>query len=212
MVKKPTMRDARKLSRSMSVEQFDNGYWFATELKAFAKSIGIESPGKLRKDELEAAIKRFLREGSLKSTVRRSLSRKGIKDVERGLRPGLLVVLYTNDKATKDFLEREAKKLSPDYRRRSGARYRINRWREEQLTKGNRITYAGLVAEYVRLSRPEVRYAKVPSGRYINFLSEFLAKESDATYARARSAWKSLQTLDAPKNYRAWKEWSAQAR
>ena len=203
------MHKTRKLSRSMSVEQFDNGYWFATEVKAFAKSIGIQAAHKLRKDELEDSIRRFLRTGKHENKVRRNLSRQGIKDVDRGLRLGLPVVLYTNDKETKDFLEREAKKVSPEYRRRSGARYRINRWREEQLTRGERITYADLVAEYVRLSAPEVRYAKVPTGRYINFLSEFLAHEKGATHARARSAWKRLKTLDAPKTYGAWKKRNA---
>jgi hypothetical protein len=202
------MQKSRNLSPSMSVRQFENGYWFATELKAFAKSVGIKSSSKLRKDELEVAIQRFLRTGKHGSRVRRNLSREGIKDVDRGLRPGLPVVLYTNDKATKDFLEREAKKLSPDYRRRSGARYRINRWREEQLTKGRRITYADLVAEYVRLSRPDVRYSRTEPTRYINFLSEFLEKENGASHARARSAWKRVKTLDAPKTYRAWKKWS----
>ncbi len=203
------MRKFRKLSLSMSVEQFDHGYWFATELKAFAKSIGILHAGNLRKDELETAIRSFLRTGKLARPVRRNLSRKGIKDVDRGLRPGLRVVLYTNDKTTKDFLEREAKKLSRDYRRRSGARYRINRWREENLTKGARITYADLVAEYVRLSRSDVRYARIGPTRYINFLGEFLEKEKFATHARARVAWKRLKSFDAPKSYRAWKKWSA---
>ena len=45
-----------KLSTSMSLNQFDNGYWYATELKWFAETIGIPAASKLRKDELEKAI------------------------------------------------------------------------------------------------------------------------------------------------------------
>jgi len=40
----------------MTATQFDNGYWYATELKDFAERIGIPSASKLRKDELETAI------------------------------------------------------------------------------------------------------------------------------------------------------------
>jgi hypothetical protein len=61
----------------------------------------------------------------------RRLSTPGIRDVERGLRLDRPVVVYTNDRETKDFLEREARKLDPHVKRKSGARYRLNRCREE---------------------------------------------------------------------------------
>ena len=126
------MKRKTKLSTSMTSTQFDNGYWYATELKDFAERIGIPSASKLRKDELEKAIKVFLRTGRIESPTRRSLSTSGVRDVERGLSLDLRVVVYTNDKETKDFLEREALRLAPGLKRKSGARYRLNRWREDQ--------------------------------------------------------------------------------
>src|SRR5258708_24213638 len=61
-------RSSRKqLSRSMSLTEFDNGYWYAAELKEFAKEIGIAHAGSLRKDELELAIKLFLKTGTIRS-------------------------------------------------------------------------------------------------------------------------------------------------
>ena len=45
-----------KLTKSMTRTQFENGYWFALELKEFAEKIGIPAANKLRKDELEKAI------------------------------------------------------------------------------------------------------------------------------------------------------------
>jgi hypothetical protein len=39
----------------MTVTEFENGYWYATELKRFAESIAVPSANKLRKDELEKA-------------------------------------------------------------------------------------------------------------------------------------------------------------
>jgi hypothetical protein len=97
----------------MTVTQFDNGYWYATQLKEFAKGIGIPSANHLRKDELEQAIKLFLQTGKIESLTKRSLSTRGAKDVERGLSLDLPVVVYTNDKTTNDFLEKEAQKLAP---------------------------------------------------------------------------------------------------
>ena len=188
----------------MTLAQFDNGYWYATELKEFAETIGIPSASKLRKDELEKAIKLFLETGKIKSPTRRSLSTSGTKDVERGLSLDLPVVVYTNDKETKDFLEREAQKLAPGLKRKSGVRYRLNRWREEQLIKGVKLTYGDLVKEYVRLNQTREPFAQIPHGRYINFMSDFLAAEKGATREQAIRAWEKLKTLDIPKNYRSW--------
>jgi SAP domain-containing new25 len=50
----------RKLSVGMTLRAFDNGYWYATELRAFALKMEIPFASKLRKDQLEAAIKDLL--------------------------------------------------------------------------------------------------------------------------------------------------------
>ena len=195
---------------SMTWAQFDNGYWYTTELKEFAKTIGIPSASKLRKDELEKAIKLFLETGKIKSPIKRSLSTSGTKDVERGLSLDLPVVLYTNDKETKAFLEREAQRFAPGLKRKSGVRYRLNRWREERLIMGVKLTYGGLVKEYVRLNQTKGPFAQIPHGRYINFMSDFLAAEKGASKEQAIRAWRKLKTLDVPKNYRSWVESQSQ--
>ena len=201
-----------RLSASMTVAQFDNGYWYATELKEFAERIGIPSANKLRKDELERAIKLFLRTGKIKSPTRRRLSNSGKKDVERGLRLDLPVVVYTNDKETKEFLERESQKLVPGLKRKSGARYRLNRWREDQLAKGVKLTYGALVEEYVRLNQTAKPFVHIPHGRYVNFVADFLAAEKGATRDQAIREWKKLKTLDVPKDYRSWTRYHAAKR
>ena len=193
-----------KLSASMSPADFDNGYWYATELKAFATSLGVPSASKLRKDELERAIKSYLQHGKFSSSPKRSLAPTTVRDTDRPLRLQRRVVGYVNNVETKSFLEREARKLSPDYRRRSGARYRLNRWREEQLANGVPITYRDLVREYVRLSQPDERFDRIPHGRYINFVSDYLSANPGATTGQAAKAWAELKTLDIPKTYRAW--------
>lgn len=188
----------------MTLTQFNNGYWYATELKEFAETIGIPYASKLRKDELEMAIKHFLQTRKVESPTKRDLSTRRIKDTERGLSLNLPVAVYTNDKETKSFLEREAQKLAPGLKRKSGARYRLNRWREEQLINDLKTTYGDLVKEYVRLCQSEGPFPQVPTGRYINFMSDFLASEKGATREQAIQAWKHLKTLDAPKTYRSW--------
>ena len=110
-----------KLSTGMTLRQFDHGYWYATEIKRFARSLGVPAAHRLRKDELEKVIRHFLIHGQVTSPTKRDLSRSGIKDVDRGLRLDRRVTLYTNDRETKAFLEREARKLDPTFRRRSGS-------------------------------------------------------------------------------------------
>jgi hypothetical protein len=192
----------------MTEEQFDNGYWYATDIKAFADEIGIPSASKLRKDELEELIKHFLRTGKLKTPRRKNLTRSGVRDIDKGLNLKLLVHSYTSNRETKDFIVKEALKIDPNLKRKSGARYRLNRWREEQLEKGNRITYEDLVRQYVRLNQLEGSFPQAQSGRYINFLSDFLAGEENSTREQALNAWHRLKKLNIPKNYRAWKQYN----
>jgi hypothetical protein len=198
------LKPQTKLSTSMTQDQFDNGYWYATELKKFAKTIGIPFASRSRKDELEKAIKVFLEAGKIESPTKRSLCASGAKDVEQGLSLSLPVTVYTNDKETKDFLEREAQKLIPGLKRKSGVRYRFNRWREEQLLNGVKLSYGDLVNEYVRLNLIKEPFAQIPIDCYINFMSDFLAAERGATREQALRAWKKLKKLDVPKNYRSW--------
>jgi hypothetical protein len=188
----------------MSVTQFDHGYWYATELKGFAKALGIPSAGKLRKDELERAIRIFLLTGAIVRTPTRKLSAPRKRDVDLGLHLDLPVVGYINDAETKHFLEAEAQKLAPGLKRRSGVRYRLNRWREAQILKGARITYGDLVKEYVRLNQSTERFAQIPHGRYINFMSDFLAAQTGAAKEQAIKAWSVLKSMDVPKTYAAW--------
>ena len=198
------MKPRTKLSTAMTVTQFDHGYWYAIEIKEFAKTIGIPSANKLRKDELGKAIKLFLETGKIKIPTKRHLSTPGTNDVERGLSLNLPVVAFTNDEETKDFLERESQKLVPGLKRKSGTRYRFNRWREEQLAKGVKLTYRDLVEEYVRLNQTKEPFAQIPIDCYINFVSDFLAAEKGATREQAMKAWEKLKALDVPKNYRSW--------
>src|SRR4051812_2116681 len=100
-----------KLSKSMTVVQFENGYWYATELKKFAELVGIPSANKLRKDELEKAIVTFLKTGKTKLATQRNLKKTGVKDSEKGLSLELPILNYTNNKETKAFIEQEARNL-----------------------------------------------------------------------------------------------------
>jgi hypothetical protein len=198
-------RNKTRLSKSMTEKQFDNGYWYAIEIKTFADEIGVSFASRLRKDEIEAIIKHYLRAGRVRNANRKNLSQSGVRDTEKGLTPVLPIVRYTNDKETKDFIVREALKIVPNLKRKSGARYRLNRWREERMNRGVEITYQDLIEQYVRLNQVEGSFPHVPSGRYINFLSDFLAGEKNATREQGIRAWKQLKKADIPKTYRAWK-------
>jgi SAP domain-containing new25 len=187
----------------MTLREFENGYWYLDDLKDFARQIGIPKAGRLRKDEIERAIVTFLRTGALNLPTKRALRKTGVKDLERGLSLNLRIEHYTSNRETKDFIIREARKVAPDVREKSGVWYRLNRWREEQITNGNRPTYGDLVRQYVALNRME-RFDKIPQDRYINFFAEFLAAEKKSTRADAIAAWAALKTMDIPKNYASW--------
>ncbi|MEO8096607.1 MAG: hypothetical protein ABI811_02820 [Acidobacteriota bacterium] len=190
----------------MTLTEFRDGYWYAAELKAFATEIGVPHASKLRKDELEAVILSFLASGKLVQPRRSFRPAAVVKDVERGLRLKLSVLVYTNDAETKEFLERESRRLSPGHKQRSGSRYRLNRWREQQIAAGVKITYGDLVREYVRLNRRDVAHERAPQVCYVNFLTDFFTAEKKAVRADGLRAWAEVKKLDGPKTYQAWKK------
>ena len=187
----------------MTLREFENGYWYLDQLKDFAKRIGVPAAKKLRKDELEKAIVTFLRTGTAALPTKRSLLRTGVKDLERGLRLKLRIENYTSNRETKDFIIEQAHLMAPDVREKSGVWYRLNRWREEQITGGKHPTYGDLVRQYVVLNK-RPRFDRVPHDRYINFVADFLAAEHEATRAEAIAAWRELKELDVPKNFLSW--------
>ena len=188
----------------MTEAEFDNGYWYAVELKKFAETVGVGTASRLRKDELERAIKHFLRNREIETFVDRGLTKMGPRDVDVGLRLDLPVVHYTSNRQTKDFIEQEAAKLEPAFRRKSGTRYLLNRWREDQLRQGHRITYGDLIRQAIELNRTKDGPLRIEHARYINFISDFMKANEPARMREAIAAWNALKKLDAPKTYQAW--------
>jgi ribosome modulation factor len=197
----------RKLSLNMSQEEFDNGYWYADELKEFVRMIGIPHTSKLRKDEIEKSIKHYLSTKEVVVPTKRKLKETEIRDEQIGLSLDLPVKNYTNDKITKQFIVDEAKKMCPGFKEKSGTKYWLNRWRENQLTKNNKITYGDLVKEFIELNKPETKLEQIVIARYNIFVSEYLKNEKNATRENAIKQWKELKKLDIPKPYIAWKEY-----
>ncbi len=191
------------LSPTMTLREFENGYWYLDQLKQFAERIGVPAAKKLRKDEIETAIVIFLRTGKAALPTKRSLRKTGVKDVERGLHLKLRIENYTSNRETKDFIIEQARMMAPDVREKSGVWYRLNRWREEQITSGKRPTYGDLVQRYVALNKMQ-RFDRIPYRCYINFVADFLEADARATRAEAIAAWAELKKLDVPKDYASW--------
>jgi SAP domain-containing new25 len=187
----------------MTVREFENGYWYLEDLKSFAIQVGVPAAKRLRKDELERAIIAFLRTGKATLPTKRALRKTGVKDLERGLSLDLSIQHYTSNRVTKNFIVQQARIIAPEVREKSGVWYRLNRWRESQITKGKRPTYGDLVRQYIALNKLN-KFEKVPHGRYINFLAEFLKAKKGASREEAIAAWAELKELDAPKTYSSW--------
>jgi hypothetical protein len=201
---------AKDLSPTMTPSEFANGYWYTTEVREFAVGLGIAGAKKLRKDELERAIADYLRTGTAASPTKRALSRTGVRDVERGLSLELPIAHYVSNRTTKAFIIEQARLLAPEVREKSGVWYRLNRWREEQVTDGKKPTYGDLVQQYIALNQMP-RFDRVPHGRYINFVADFL-KAKAGTRSEAIEAWEGLKQMDAPKDYASWLKAKAKAK
>ena len=194
---------ANALAPTMTVRDFENGYWYREQLKDFAGRIGIPAATKLRKDELEKAIVVFLRTDNAALPTKRLLRRTGLRDLERGLHLKLRIENYTSNRQTKDFIIEQGRRMAPDVRQKSGVWYRLNRWREEQITSGARPTYGDLVRQYIALNTMQ-RLERIPIRCYCNFVADFFAANKKATRAEVIAAWHELKKLEVPKDYASW--------
>ena len=188
----------------MTLRAFDNGYWYAAELREFAINVRIPFASKLRKDQLETAIRDLLFTDGAKVEMISITPKQGPRDVDRGLHLDLPVIHYTSNKETKLFIEREAAKIQPGFNRASGTRYLLNRWREEQIASGCRITYRDLVLQAIALNESKRGPLRVEHGRYINFISDYMADNNGGAHDDAVRAWHEVKAMDAPKTYAAW--------
>jgi hypothetical protein len=193
----------RALAKGMSLQAFDNGYWYATDLIEFGKKIGLPAANRMRKNELESAIRSYLATGRLPKTTSSKPLKKGIKDLDKGLALDLPIANYTSNKVTKGFIRREAERKNPEIEEKSGVWYRLNRWREAHVAKRT-VTYGELIDQYIALNSLE-RFEQIPQVRYVYFLADFFAAEKHASRSDALAAWKQLKKMDVPKTYKAWR-------
>jgi hypothetical protein len=61
-----------------------------------------------------------------------------------------------------------------------------------------------LVDQYIELNSLE-RFERIPHGRYINFLADYLTAERSASRKAALAAWKKLKKMDMPKTCESWR-------
>jgi SAP domain-containing new25 len=192
------------LSKRMSLQAFENGYWYATDLVEFGKKLGLPAAHRMRKNELESAIKAYLTTGRLPKTTPSKPLKKGVRDLGRGLRLDLPIANYTSNRETKDFIVRAAQRKRPGLKAKSGVWYRLNRWREANVANGS-VTYGDLVEQFISLNSVD-RFERIPhEGYYIHFLADYFAAEKDASRKDALAAWKNLKNMNVPKTYKSWR-------
>lgn len=196
----------RRLYNNMSVEEFEKGYFYAAELKAFAKKLGIDV-GTLRKNEVESHIKTHL-SSNRDAPLPKSVSNRKTNGNRDRLLPDSYIVNYVSDKKTKAFLMQEVSKRDPDVKNKSGQWYWLNDWRKEQIRSNRKITYLALIDRLYELMTNEGRLPRIPSTRFNNFITDFLADpENDgATRQKALGEWERLKKMPVQKNYQEYKK------
>ena len=187
----------------MTIKEFENKYWYISELKALAKSLEIPFDSKTRKDQLEDMIIQFLEIGTVNKKNSFRIKNRNI-DI---LNNHSYVKNFRNKKETWEFINSEMDKRVPGLKPKSGAKYWLNRWIENKLSNGEKITYNDVIGEYIRLNKTEEKLPQIPSCKFNNFISDYLANEKRATREDALEAWNKLKIMKAKKDYITWKNY-----
>ena len=192
-----------KLRASMSVEEFDNSYFYAADLKVFARQLGIAA-GRRRKLELEELIRGFLRTGRVPPA--RPLPDRRAGEGRDRLGAETIVRNYVDDRKTKAFLRGLVHARAPSLKDKSGQWYWLNDWRRAQIQAGRPITYADLGNRLLALARSEGRLPRIPAARFNNFVTDFKADPANRgkSQADAVAAWECIKAVPGPKTYDAY--------
>lgn len=184
----------------MSVADFDDGYFYATELRRFARRLGI-TVGNLRKHEVEGLIREFLATGRV--PAHKPVPSRRSRAVRDELVAQTVVVNYVDDRATKDFLRECVHVASPNLKDKSGQWYWLNDWRRAQQQMGARFTYADLAERLRDLMRTDGRLPQIPSARLNNFITDYRADAVNSKVARDQviEAWEWLKRQPGPNTY-----------
>ncbi|EMB42494.1 hypothetical protein E4N99_07995 [Treponema denticola] len=186
----------------MTIKEFENKYWYMSELKALAKSLEIPFDSRTRKDQLEDMIIQFLEIGTVNKKNSFRIKNRNI-DI---LNNHSYVKNFRNKKETWEFINSEMDKRVSGLKPKSGAKYWLNRWIENKLSNGEKITYNDVVCEYIRLNKTEEKLPQIPSCKFNNFISDYLANEKNATRKDALEAWTMLKDMNVKKDYITWKK------
>ena len=186
----------------MTIKEFENKYWYMSELKAFAKSLAIPFDLKIRKDQLEQMIIQFLETGTV-NKKHDSCSKSRNMDI---LNNCSYVENFSNKKETWEFIHSEMNSRVPGLKPKSGAKYWLNRWIENKLSHGEKITYNDVICEYIRLNKTEAKLPQIPSCKFNNFISDYLTNEKNATREDALAEWDKLKNMKVKKDYITWKK------
>ena len=183
-------------------KEFENKYWYMSELRALAKSLEIPFDSKIRKDQLEKMIIQFLETG----TVNKENSFRSKSQNVDILNNNSYVENFRNNRKTWEFIHSEMDSRFHGLKQKSGAKYWLNRWIENKLSNSEKITYDDVVCEYIRLNKTEGKLPQIPSCKFNNFISDYLANEKNGTREEALKAWNELKGMKIKKDYIEWKK------
>lgn len=196
----PSGDQTTMLRADMSVAEFDNGYFYAAELKQFARELGV-TVGNRRKFELEDLIRERLSTGRV--PTRKPVLPRTAGQARDRLAPDMVVTNYVGDKTTKTFLLECVHADAPDARDKSGQWYWLNDWRRAKQEAGARFTYRDLANRLRELMQAEGRLPQIPSARMNNFVTDFRADPRNPAISRDEvlETWEWLKQQPGPSTY-----------
>lgn len=196
-----TMSDqSQSLRAGMTVAELDDGYYYAADLKQFARELGIPV-GNRRKVELEELIREYLSTSRVPSRMP-VLPRKAGQPRDR-LARDVVVTNYVGDKTTKSFLLECVDADAPGLRDKSGQWYWLNDWRRAKQEAGARFTYGDLADRLRELRQTKGRLPQIPSARMNNFKTDFRAdpRNAETPGDDVLDAWMWLKQQPGPNTY-----------
>ncbi len=181
-----------KLTRQISVADFESHYWLKTELIKFCKANDLSTIGS--KQEQAKRIEIFIATGHrIKPKIVKPISRDSLHPIKIDTP----VKYYKNDSITRQFFVSYI-----------GEHFRFNAYLRQFTDKNNitpGLTYGDLVtgwlAEESKRSNPQYQTHIEKQFEYNQFIRDFFANEKGSSQADAVKAWKIVKAQSGAKTY-----------
>lgn len=187
------MNEKPQLSKTISIEKFNNWYWYKTELTTFCRDNGLKTNG--RKLELKSRIEHFLKTGKVesKNTNKDGKTNKSIQKIPENIND-VIPDNYTSSQLFREY-----------FKTIIGKQFHFTAYMMKYINDHPGITFREYANEWLaenkRRKNKNYKPKIMKSCEYNQYIRDFFENNSKYSLTDAIKCWKKRKSLQGHNKY-----------